>query len=252
MEDGAVGNFIQRAIVGSEDECSVIEMGGFDHVSEANPHDRGLDPRLLARLSPADGVLRRWTSAAVARRLELERSTPITPIASTPTRSKTGRISSPRIAVTASPRPKITRPGCRSGIDLRDLAQHADRSGHAPCARPTSTSRSAIATWSSSIKIVGEAAGVLDLVANFLVVRTMQDGGMTLFAAGRYVDRLSARRRQLEIRGQDRRARQPPDRHLAGDPALRFAGGGRQSAFYRHTMRGAAPSFAGPRYILPF
>jgi anthranilate 1,2-dioxygenase small subunit len=42
----------------------------------------------------------------------------------------------------------------------------------------------------SSIKIVGDAAGLLDLVANFLVVRTMQDGDMTLFAAGRYVDRV--------------------------------------------------------------
>ena len=31
---------------------------------------------------------------------------------------------------------------------------------------------------------------MLDLVANFLVVRTMQDGDMTLFAAGRYVDRV--------------------------------------------------------------
>jgi anthranilate 1,2-dioxygenase large subunit len=36
MEDGAVGNFIQRAIPGAEDECSVLEMGGLDHVSEAN------------------------------------------------------------------------------------------------------------------------------------------------------------------------------------------------------------------------
>ncbi len=34
MEDGAVGGFIQRAIKGSEEECSVIEMGGFDHVSD--------------------------------------------------------------------------------------------------------------------------------------------------------------------------------------------------------------------------
>jgi anthranilate 1,2-dioxygenase small subunit len=42
----------------------------------------------------------------------------------------------------------------------------------------------------SAIKIVGDAAGVLALVANFLVVRTMQDGDMTLFAAGRYVDRV--------------------------------------------------------------
>src|SRR6516165_1247787 len=36
MEDGAVGNFIQRAIPGAEEECSVLEMGGFGHVSEAN------------------------------------------------------------------------------------------------------------------------------------------------------------------------------------------------------------------------
>jgi anthranilate 1,2-dioxygenase small subunit len=42
----------------------------------------------------------------------------------------------------------------------------------------------------SSIKIVGETAGVLDLVANFLVVRTMQDGDMTIFGAGRYVDQV--------------------------------------------------------------
>ncbi len=42
----------------------------------------------------------------------------------------------------------------------------------------------------SSIRIAGEAAGTLDLEANFLVVRTMQDGDMTIFAAGRYVDRV--------------------------------------------------------------
>jgi anthranilate 1,2-dioxygenase small subunit len=45
----------------------------------------------------------------------------------------------------------------------------------------------------SSIKIIGDAsekAGPLDLVANFLVVRTMQDGEMTIFGAGRYVDRV--------------------------------------------------------------
>lgn len=41
----------------------------------------------------------------------------------------------------------------------------------------------------SSLRIVGETAGALDLEANFLVVRTMQDGDMTIFAAGHYVDR---------------------------------------------------------------
>ncbi|HEV8678735.1 MAG TPA: Rieske 2Fe-2S domain-containing protein [Stellaceae bacterium] len=34
MEDGAVGNFIQRAIKGGEDECSVLEMGGIEHTSQ--------------------------------------------------------------------------------------------------------------------------------------------------------------------------------------------------------------------------
>jgi 3-phenylpropionate/cinnamic acid dioxygenase small subunit len=35
-----------------------------------------------------------------------------------------------------------------------------------------------------------EDAAWIDATANFIVVRTMQDGAMTVFAAGRYVDRL--------------------------------------------------------------
>ena len=45
----------------------------------------------------------------------------------------------------------------------------------------------------SSIKIVRDAVERsyhLDVVANFIVVRTMQDGEMTIFGAGRYVDRV--------------------------------------------------------------
>jgi anthranilate 1,2-dioxygenase small subunit len=42
----------------------------------------------------------------------------------------------------------------------------------------------------SSLRIVGEAAGTLDLEAHFVVVRTMQEGDMTIFAAGRYVGRV--------------------------------------------------------------
>ena len=42
----------------------------------------------------------------------------------------------------------------------------------------------------SSIKIVEEPEATLDVVANFLVVRTMQEGDMTLFGAGRYVDQV--------------------------------------------------------------
>ena len=36
----------------------------------------------------------------------------------------------------------------------------------------------------------GRGPDVLEVTANFLVVRTMQDGAMCLFAAGRYVDRV--------------------------------------------------------------
>jgi anthranilate 1,2-dioxygenase small subunit len=46
----------------------------------------------------------------------------------------------------------------------------------------------------SSIRIVDDDAAEgpehVDLLANFLVVRTMQDGEMTIFCAGRYVDRV--------------------------------------------------------------
>ena len=42
----------------------------------------------------------------------------------------------------------------------------------------------------SSLRILGERGGELEAEANFLVVRTVQDGDMTLFAAGRYLDRL--------------------------------------------------------------
>ena len=43
----------------------------------------------------------------------------------------------------------------------------------------------------SSIKVMEEREPTLDLTANFLVVRTMQEGDMTLFAAGRYLDQVS-------------------------------------------------------------
>jgi anthranilate 1,2-dioxygenase small subunit len=42
----------------------------------------------------------------------------------------------------------------------------------------------------SSIKVLAERGDTLDLVANFLVVRTTQEGDMTLFAAGRYLDQV--------------------------------------------------------------
>ena len=51
-------------------------------------------------------------------------------------------------------------------------------------------SRSATGTWSRRSRVLEEHGETLDLVANFLVVRTMQEGDMTLFAAGRYLDQV--------------------------------------------------------------
>lgn len=42
-----------------------------------------------------------------------------------------------------------------------------------------------------AIKIGTEENGELAVVANLIVVRIMQDGEMTVFAAGRYIDRLT-------------------------------------------------------------
>ena len=42
----------------------------------------------------------------------------------------------------------------------------------------------------AGVKIDNARQEQLDLTANFLVVRTMQDGDMMVFAAGRYVDRV--------------------------------------------------------------
>jgi 3-phenylpropionate/cinnamic acid dioxygenase small subunit len=42
----------------------------------------------------------------------------------------------------------------------------------------------------SGLRIASEHDGALDIGANFVVVRTMQDGAMILFAAGRYIDRV--------------------------------------------------------------
>jgi anthranilate 1,2-dioxygenase small subunit len=45
----------------------------------------------------------------------------------------------------------------------------------------------------SGIAMERNAEGPLEVSANFLVIRTMQDGGMTVFAAGRYVDQVIRR-----------------------------------------------------------
>ena len=74
-----------------------------------------------------------------------------------------------------------------------------------------------------AVKIGVEENGVLPVVANLIVVRIMQDGAMLLFAAGRYRTSTGwwASGGRLEIRQEGRGSRQPPDRYVAGDSALR-------------------------------
>ncbi len=42
----------------------------------------------------------------------------------------------------------------------------------------------------SGVTVTGRDSNGLDVTAGFLVVRTMQDGEMTVFAVGRYIDRV--------------------------------------------------------------
>ena len=42
----------------------------------------------------------------------------------------------------------------------------------------------------TGVAIAGRDEGGIEVTASFLVVRTMQDGGMTVFAVGRYIDRV--------------------------------------------------------------
>jgi anthranilate 1,2-dioxygenase small subunit len=53
----------------------------------------------------------------------------------------------------------------------------------------------------SCVEIAHAELDALDALANFLVVRTMQDGAMTLFAAGRYIDRVARTDRGWKFAG---------------------------------------------------
>ena len=55
----------------------------------------------------------------------------------------------------------------------------------------------------SCVEITNGERDALDARANFLVVRTMQDGAMTLFAAGRYIDRVVRSDRGWKFAGKE-------------------------------------------------
>jgi len=55
----------------------------------------------------------------------------------------------------------------------------------------------------SGMRIEQDAGERLEVTANFVVVRTMQDGAMTLFGVGRYVDRIVSRPQGWKFAGKD-------------------------------------------------
>ena len=68
--------------------------------------------------------------------------------------------------------------------------------------------------------------GLVHARTSFMVVRIMHTGETMMFVTGRYDDRIRARRPgRAAFRREDGGARQPPDRHAAGDPDLRAGAG---------------------------
>ena len=151
--------------------------------------DRGLGARLLEGVSRAHGTVssdERRRDAVPARRAEqrlreLHRCRPA------------GGMAGPVPGTAACY--KITtadnhRRGYAAGIDLCRFAGDADAIASRRCARPTSTSARAIATSSGMPALRAGDAGEITAETPFLVVRTMRDGRMDLFAAGVYLDRV--------------------------------------------------------------
>ena len=114
---------------------------------------------------------------------------PIMSTVSMPMSSNAGPTFLPRIASTGLPPPKNYEAGLPLGLiyaTSRNMLK--DRVSALRQANIYEPQR--YRHLVSSIKIVGEVAEVLDLVANFLVVRIMQDGEMMIFGAGCYVDQV--------------------------------------------------------------
>ncbi len=62
--------------------------------------------------------------------------------------------------------------------------------------------------------------GVAEVRSNFIAVRIMHDGETSLFASGRYLDRIDIVGRALPFPRAPGDPRQPKNRHPAGDPAV--------------------------------
>ncbi len=189
MEDGAVGNFIQRAIPGAEDRMLGARNGRVRPRLRTQPHDRGVDPRLLACLSPADGVLRRWISRRWCGGWSWSSCTPIMSTASTPTNSERWPdffTEDCFYRVTSAENYEAGLPlGLIYATSRNMLKDRVSALREANIYEPQRYRHLV-----SSIRVVAETAGALDVEANFLVVRTLQDGDMAIFAAGRYVDQI--------------------------------------------------------------
>ena len=192
MEDGAVGGFVQRAIVGSEHENSLVEMGGHGHTSEeTRTTEASIRGFLAGRIAAADGLLTGMSPAEIGRRLEIE--TLYTDYAHcldddaleawpdffvedcyyriTSAENFEAGLPLGLVYLTSAAPALVDRIMALRKANIYEPQRYRHLVG--------------------AIKIGAESGGALAVTANVAVIRTMQDGAMSVFAAGRYVDRLA-------------------------------------------------------------
>ena len=199
MEDGCVGGFVQRGIAGAADEQSVLEMGGSGAETQETRAHRSLGPRLLEGVSQrtwgcdmgdADTLFRLAAlNADYAACIDADRLEDWPESVRGPCIYK--------ITTADNQRRRLRGRHC-----LRQFARACCRTGSRRCARPTSTSARAIATSSACRRFATGTA--ITAETPFLVVRTMRDGRMDLFAAGRLSRSRTARHAMAQLRFAER------------------------------------------------
>ena len=182
MEDGCVGGFVQRALQYNDDGAGIVMMGGHEAEFAELPRQRGGDPWLLETLSRADGRVMDLASGIhelIAEYCEC--------------------IDEDRLEAW----PELFADPCRYLVISRANHEAGLRQGVMYAAsrgmlqdRVFSIRRANIFEPHryrhvvGPIRLKGEEHGVAVVHAHFLCARIMHDGATTLFASGRYLDRI--------------------------------------------------------------
>ena len=234
MEDGCIGGFVQRGIAAAGEELSVVEMGGATAESQADARDGDRGARLLADLSRLYGAVGAMDAPALLFRLAALNSDYAACIDADRLEDWPDFFTR-RLPLQDHHRRELSARVCGRG-DLRRLAGDAARS-RGGVAGGQHLRTAAYRHIVGMPRVAGEDAGVISAETPFLVVRTMRDGRMDIFAAGRYLDRVVDARRRAALRRAHRGLRQPALRYAAGDPAVMRGRGTEQEALSRtHTQ----------------